>query len=678
MPKLYGIIILLLSNLGGLSCSQAQTVAVAQPPVFFSTVPNDLQLFARDSTNQATVSVAGYVNKKGYQRISQFLFREGKLFTVSTKIMNPADTLTLFRFDSRIRAERAQYRLMVYVYRSATDSTLAVDRQRLVCGDVLVVYGQSNAFGLSNLDAFNATFDDTYLRTCTFPYGSKDIPHQIGWYPAKLPYGSVGIFGLSLQKLILDVYGIPTAIFNGAIGGANLLELSRRTAANPADTSTFYGRLLLRLRWAGLDKQTKALVWRQGENEAGNLAPQSASAYPANFSQFYQNLQQDLGTRFRLYVGQVNILAEGNNQSGALRDFQRRTPALFPRTAAISTVGGMGYDGIHYSDIGYIQQARDVFQQIARDTYGSRDTVQIDAPNVQKVTRNAGGDTLTLVFQPDQKVTWPANLTLTNLQGFIYQRRLTDVFFVNGGQPLSVRSGFAEANRVTLVLTAPTSATTLTYLPPYFSDTQSAFYNGPHLTNGRGLRAFSFDQVTIVDKLPTPNQLTVTDVTSSWVRLKWQLPSGSGLQSIWVERAIGDSAFVFRTALPTTIASYIDDTPVGRTVPYRYRVRAIGPVAESAPSNVVSAVPIALGLDPLSVGIRLYPNPVPSNGTLFVDVQSGFNVLKLNLLDQKGRLVHSRIGTGPTWYLPQLATGQYIADITLTNEQSVRVTVLVE
>ncbi len=676
MRHFYGIAVLLLSNLWGAAHSQSQSTD--RPPVFFSTVPYDLQLFARDSANQAIVPVAGYVNKVGYQRIRLLFFREGKLLTVSTKILNPADTLTAFRFEPRIRAERAQYSFQVFLYRTVTDSVLVIQRQRLVCGDVLVLDGQSNAAGVSGWDAFSSGVDDTYLRNYTFPPGNTPVPEQLSWYPAKEPYATVGIFGLSLQKQILDTYGIPTALFNGAVGGANLLDLSRRNADLPTDVNTYYGQLLVRLRQAGLDQNVRAVIWRQGENESGSPNPSFAKAYPANFTRFYQQLRQDLGSKFHLYIAQLNLLTEGNSQSGALREFQRQAPSLFTRTAAMSTVGCPGYDGLHYLGAGYLQQSQEVFRQLQRDLYGSRDTLQIDAPSVQKIFRNARRDTLTLVFQPDQQLRWPADLTLTNpATGFVYQRRLADVFYFDG-QPALVRSGSAEANRITLVLTAPSQATALTYLPPWFSDPQSGFYNGPHPTNGRGLRAFSFDQVPVIDALSSPILLTISNSTPNLIQLKWTLPTEGTIESLRLERAIGDSAFVFRATLPPTTLTYVDNTPADRRESYRYRLIAVNRMTESAPSNMVTAGSPVLGLpEPPPPPVYLYPNPVASGGILTIGTKPSLNVVGLRLLDVQGRTVHAQTGTGQAWPLPALATGLYVAEITLASEQVVHIHVLV-
>jgi hypothetical protein len=135
---------------------------------------------------------------------------------------------------------------------------------------VYIIHGQSNAIAQAGIDQYYSFgFDDKYLRNCTYLFGT-DPQTTMRWYAAKEPNSSVGGFGLTLQRLILDTYGIPTLILNGAVGGTGMLALSARDPNNHANLSTYYGMLLYRAQWAGVASQVKAIIWKQGENEAGS------------------------------------------------------------------------------------------------------------------------------------------------------------------------------------------------------------------------------------------------------------------------------------------------------------------------------------------------------------------------------------------------------------------------
>ena len=189
------------------------SIAHCQSVVTFDQLPANYQLFARDSTNQATVIVSGTATAPGPDSLSVELWREGKLRSRSG-IMLAVSRPSSFSSSVRIRAEKAQYTIRVYTH-TGRDSTLIAERTRLVCGDFIQLYGQSNAAALSP----NYAFDDTYLRNFATSVTSDPSEGKVVWYPAKQPYGGSGMIGWRLQELILEHFGIPTCIVNGAVGG---------------------------------------------------------------------------------------------------------------------------------------------------------------------------------------------------------------------------------------------------------------------------------------------------------------------------------------------------------------------------------------------------------------------------------------------------------------------------
>ncbi|QJW90742.1 T9SS type A sorting domain-containing protein [Spirosoma taeanense] len=638
----------------------------ASAQVSFDQLPHDLQLYPRDTASQAQVPVSGTITAAGYTKIGMQVLREGKLARVVSQTLSPAATNTPFRLTAPIKAERAEYQFRVFLYRGA-DSMLVADRKRVVCGDVYILHGQSNASALAGLDTYYSfDFDDKYLRNCTYPYGSSNIPGEMKWYAAKEPYGNVGGFGLTLQRLIMEQYGIPTAVLNGAFGGTGIAALSARDPVNHANLSTFYGRLLFRAQWAGVAKQVKGIIWKQGEDEAGN----GADGYDEKFKTLYNQLREDYGNA-RIYVGQINILADRVEGAAALRDFQRRTKYLFKNVETIATIGARGYDGIHYDPLGHQQLAYEQFRQIARDFYGSKDTVQINSPDIKKVFYNTRKDSITLVFDEGMQMVWKDTAYYNFATGAkLGSRDLKDYFYLDG-EAGWVTAGSASGNRVTLRLKQPASAKQIRYLPAYFSDALSPFYNGPTLRNTRGMRAFSFDGVAISDQITTVTTLAAKPLSEKQIQLSWTAPPTAQRQVL--ERADGTPA-TFKTlaTLEAGKATYTDENLPDPFGTYFYRLRAFSDVSESAYSNVVTARPLVLGtIAEAGPAIRLYPNPLAADRTLRVDAGQR-TIIALTVRDLMGRTVKNWQGKAPRELaitLDEVTAGLYVAELQTADGQ---------
>ncbi|PRY37010.1 putative secreted protein (Por secretion system target) [Spirosoma oryzae] len=640
-------------------------VKLSWAQVLFEQMPRELQLYPRNSQNQATVPVSGTVTSAGYRRVSVHLWREGKLSSVTSQTLSPGATNQSFRLSTVIRAEPADYRFRVFLYKN-NDSTLVADSQRIVCGDVYVLYGQSNIIpGTALAERYGADFNDRYLRNCTYAYGASDLAASMRWYPAKEPFASVGSVGLTIQRLILEQYGIPTAIINGAVGGATILALSARDPLNHANMSTPYGRLLFRTQWAGVQKNVKAILWRQGEAESGG----DATGYGEKFTTLYKQLREDYGNT-RIYLAQANLLGSGSNDAGTLRDFQRRARQQFSNVETIATVGTRDYDGTHYADDGYRQLAFEQFRLLARDFYGATDTLQIGSPDVKKVFYSARRDSITLVFEPSMQMVWRDTVYYNFATGAKTGSRFQKDAFLLANKAGQVVGGAAVGNRVVLRLSQSSTAKTLTYLPPYFADALSPFYNGPTLRNSRGMRAFTFADVAIADWIAGSTQLVATAVSDQQIRLNWTA-STAGSQQL-IERAIGQSGtFQVIGTVSGTTTSYTDTGITDSFGLYQYRIRAISSVSESDYSNVATAKPLLLGIGDTPVA-RLFPNPVGTDRQLQVDA----GVLAISAViirDVQGRTVSEWRGrpvSALTVSVQSLSAGLYIADITTAEGQT--------
>ncbi|WP_460972091.1 sialate O-acetylesterase [Spirosoma migulaei] len=634
--------------------------------VVFDQLPRDLQLYPRDGNNQAVVVVSGRMNTAGYTKIGMQVLREGVLTKAASQTLAPSVGNTAFTFSSIIKAEPAEYAFRVFVYKGV-DSLLIVERKRVVCGDVYIFHGQSNALALAGLDTYySVNFDDKYLRNASSAYGGP--ASNMAWYPAKLPYASVGGLGLTIQRLILQTYGIPTCVLNGAQGGTAISLLLARNPANHADTNTFYGNLLYRAQWAGVAKQAKAIIWRQGEEDAGTGIP----GYVEKFTTLYNQFREDYGDAPRLYVGQINILANRTDSAAALRDFQRRTKYLFKKVETIATVGTQGYDGVHYDPLAYQQLAFEQFRQIARDIYGSTDTLQINSPDVKKVFYNVRKDSITLVFNEQMQMVWKSDSSFYSFATGVknYGRELKDFFYLDRQTGL-LAGGSATGNRVTLALKQPSTAKTIRYLPAFFSDNFSNYYDGPVLKNTRNMRAFSFDGVSIADAIATVTTLAAKPLSEKQIQLNWTASASSQTQLL--ERSDGNAATYKQIAsIAGTAATYTDTNLPDPYGTYYYRLRAFSSTSESIYSNVVVARPLILGLEPTEPMVQLYPNPLSADRLLHVEA-SQVTFTEFLLRDMLGRVVKSWHGTAKNTLsvgLNDVEAGLYIANLQTADGQT--------
>lgn len=660
MKRLYGSLILFLYYFS------------VNGQVVFEQLPRELQLYPRNDSSQATVVISGKTSVAGYTKIGVQMLREGVLTRVISQTLAPEITTSTFSLSAIIKAERAEYSFRVFVYTGA-DSTLVADRRRIVCGDVYILYGQSNALGLSDYDMlYSFDFDDKFFRNVTYPFGGT--PAQMSWYAGKRPFASVGGFGLTMQRLILENYGIPTCIMNGGQGGTAIAALTVRDPINHGNPITFYGDLLNRAQWAGVAKQVKAIIWKQGEEDAGSGLPN----YPGKFATLYNQFKEDYGDA-RLYVSQINILSNPQDSAAALRDFQRRTKYLFKNVETIATVGMPGYDGVHYSGLAHQRLAFEQYRLIARDIYGSKDTVQINSPDIRKTFYNTRKDSITLVFDDQAQMVWKSDTTFYNFAtgAKIAYRELKDFFYLDR-QAGFVTGGSANGNRVVISLKQPASAKALRYLPAYFSDEPSSpFYDGPTLRNTRGMRAFSFDNVPIADAI-APVTLAARPISEKQIDLLWTAPPTA--QTQYLERADGTPTNFRQIAvLPGTAATYTDTNIPDMFGTYHYRLRSYSATSESPYGPIVSARPLVLGSEPTAPIVQFYPNPIASDRLLHVDAQS-VTFTELIIRDLLGRTVKSwrgRVRNTLSLALDDLGAGLYIADLQTADGQSLRRKVVV-
>jgi len=623
--------------------------------VTLSQWPAPLQLYPRDQNSQCTVSISGRASSAAVTAVSLVVLRNQQRYCYERVPVEP--TTGRFGFKPVIRAELAEYSFLLFTHHapanpavdglSVGDSVRVAVRDSIVCGDVFLIMGQSNAVGGSDPNPYRNEFCRSFgVNRPGTPYNPADT----AWCLTNTGEGLNSLWGVELQRLIGQQHGIPTAVINGAAPSTTIGEHTTRTEGRPDNLATLHGRLLYRARKAGVADHVRAMIWRQGEAEAqGN-----PGAYEQWYPQLYNHWKLDYPNLRKVYHSQLNLLTDPVLGAGALRDYQRRSKQSFPDNQPIATVGLAAYNGVHFGNEGYRQFGQELFRLVARDFYGATDTSNIESPDIQRIFfRTPARDELVLEFNAGQVMRWPADTTLVNpANGNRSQLALPLFMYTDypSGEASFIQSATEQGNRIILKLKKPMYAQTLTYLPSYYQDGPLGYFAGPFIRNRRGMRALTFFRVPIAAPLPVATDLQAVAVDTSHVRLSWNQPVDE-VEEWLVERADSTGQFRQLARLPGSVLTYNDFRRLpGQATEslrldalYQYRVRALSRRAEADYSPVVTAsLRLVLALDESEGVARVYPNP--ASDEVRVDVPAGWAgaTVRLTLTDMGGRVVWRR------------------------------------
>ncbi|MFD1143502.1 sialate O-acetylesterase [Larkinella insperata] len=622
------------------------SAAVAQGLVKWQQWPAALQLYPRDEQNKAEVPLVGQLQSPTYTHVSVWVYQNGTRWKYARVSVTSNGNQATFQLLPTIDAGLNLYRFEVFAIRGK-DSVRVDSRDDIVCGDVILFHGQSNITGYYPDDYF---YRNKFLRT--FGNSASARPDTL-WHLSNERDGQVGRIGTEVQRLIMENFGMPTCLINGAVGGTSIKSHLERNPANPADPKTLYGKLLYLARKAGVAHKVKAFVWRQGENEAGGGR---ADGYELALRTLFDYWQNDYPNVGKFYIAQVSLLPENNPGAAQLRDFQRRTPQLFPRTEAIATVGLAAYDGVHYGAEGHYQFALELYRLIARDGYGSPDVDGIASPAIRKAYyRTAEKKEVVLEFEPGARMVWKQDTVVkgkkTDLRDLIY--------FDYAGSPQArlIESGSAERNRIILQLAKPLAAQTITYLPNSYPGS----LNGPFLKNRRGMRAFTFHNVAISEAPTAPPDTLYgghlegarCDSIWGWVEAEPRTANPFITVEILANNAVIGTVnaaesrpglevgqYGFRFPTPDALKDGKNQVILVRVRGHNFQLTG-GPKTVNCPKK--SPILATPGLEALTVST--YPNP--AQGRLYLKLFiPGMKTATLRITDLAGRLVWQKTVPG--------------------------------
>ena len=254
----------------------------------------------------------------------------------------------------------------------------------IVCGDVFLIDGQSNAvagdYHEEHLaDAGKSIFVRSFGSSVNDASVAGDLSFGLAVGEALYTHSAVGQWGLHLARVIMETQGMPILLINGAVGGTKVAQ-HQRNDANPTDLSTIYGRLLWRVKQAGVADSVRVIFWHQGESD-GAMAFET---YLGLWTSMYVDWLEDYPNLEGIYPFQVRAGCANPTWN---RNVHRELPGILPLVIGnMSTTGVDGHDGCHFFHSAYVEWGDRMARLVNRDLYGTPVPGNIEAPDPVKAT----------------------------------------------------------------------------------------------------------------------------------------------------------------------------------------------------------------------------------------------------------------------------------------------------
>lgn len=454
-----------------------------------------------------------------------------------------------------IPAELAEYDMSFYAY-DGKDSSLVVKKSNLVCGDVILVSGQSNA-KLGPMD--KNVYQGEWLRT----YGKNKVKNpnlsesyetaDTLWNTQKLnlsldPIASdymvlgIGPFASELARVIIENQKIPIAIISNAQPSTSLdfhLNMNADLVSPKGGDMLYY-----KIFKAGLLNDVKTMVFIQGEseliNKVANTWVNKFVSLKNKWKSYFPNLQ-------KVAIPQLNIYQFRAPNSAALRNEQRKMQGQSDMLTW-ATVGNDGFDGLHYfgtaylkdpsnlylfENQGYNQMANEAARLILKEVYQQNLPIQIKSPNIKRAyfpeadVRNK----VVLEFDEGQVMKFSKDTTVKDKQGVTFKHELKNNFFYDRFNqssmgPYITNISSLTGNKILIEFNINYDGNTISYLPEFHGNydigDEKYPFPGPFLKNELGMRAFAFSDIIIEEQNTYSNDFKLyPNPSADWIELRW-------------------------------------------------------------------------------------------------------------------------------------------------------------
>lgn len=502
----------------------------------FAKLPQDFQLYPRESTNLADVAIEGVTEQADLTAVSIRVLRNGLAKNYVKIPLTFTAGKAKFLTSFRITAELAEYDFEVFGFKG-TDSSMVVRRKNVVAGDAFLVTGQSNSW-IGPID--DLVYQGEWLRSFGLVQGSENYgPYNVADTLWSLPINRarVGPWAAEMGRLLIESEKIPISIINSGAGGSVIdwhLILDGNIKGPIDGGNIMYYKALK----AGVLNKVKAILYRQGENEAADGG--APYLWGTKFNTLLGKYKKNFPAAQYVFAPQIDVYEYRNTYAAKLREDVRQAHTNNPYVKSFATVGTQGFDRIHYSNAGYRQTALEQSRLLGKFIYKQNKTIQIESPNIQRAYFLTASDRtkLFLEFEEGQEMIAQLDTSIINLGGGIHSTKLEANLFSDSfnSVPLgkSISKIEAKGNIVILHFTQNYNQNIISYLPDFtrdFMEVNQFAFAGPFIKNKLGMRAFAFSAfpITIIDKL-TFDFTFYPNPTSDRITIRWDNPVNGHLE----------------------------------------------------------------------------------------------------------------------------------------------------
>ena len=450
--------------------------------------PVNDQFFARDDKNEGTLFYNGTLGNAA-DAVFLKVYADDKLIATERQTIKADKS---YAFSVKLKAGLIKYRVE-FGSKSGTAETVLDAVTNLVCGDVYIVEGQSNAVAYNYAAETNRPDITGYTSTWIRSFGGNGEagdPTGGGWGNAviqRLTPDSpdrvyfIGAWCMSLARKLLEDEKIPICILNGAVGGTRIDEHMPDPAnhLNPTERP-IYCNLLRRVMAANLTHGIRGVLWHQGESDQGFDGPDNCygcETYQKYFVELTAAWKRDYPNIQRYYVYQIwpnSCSMGGNGASDKLRDIERTFTRLYANLGVMSTLDLLS-GACHFNLTDYEKMGVSMARIVERDNYGRIFGKSVTPPDL-KTARYTSDKKDAIALEFDQPMVW--------------SDALVSQFYLDGKEG-GVVAGSVSGTVVTLKLAAPATAKTITYLVDKRWDIKNLLYGQ------NGIAALTFCEVPL-------------------------------------------------------------------------------------------------------------------------------------------------------------------------------------
>jgi len=426
-----------------------------------------------------------------YSEVYVELYKNNSLLETYNQALSFSNDQASFEINIEINSELSKYSVKTYAINNDVP-TMIKQAEDIVCGDVFIVQGQSNAEAPS-YNGSSSEYESDFIRVyANGNSSSSSVINNNQWYYGQGDgnsgtNGNTGQWGLVLAKKLVDELNIPIAIFNGAHGGQPI-SFFQRPANYQSSTNSNYGRLYYRLNKSSLKSYVRGVLWSQGEADSfsGGL---STDAYKNAFENLVSFWQEDYPNIEQYYIFQTRDCDCGTSQSGRvkIKEAQRQLAVNNANISIMPTTGMTTHsDNCHYPFTnGYEKFGARIFKPVLNNIYSVDYNEEINAPMVTDIQLSTSNGLNIIITTNAESLMINTQDTATLLE------KISEDFVLTNANNVSIIGVEVQGNAILLMLDGDPGANAKISLLGRYDDLED------NITNTSGIELVCFGNYCI-------------------------------------------------------------------------------------------------------------------------------------------------------------------------------------